>query len=751
MSAEASVEKEEFRLPLELKTVLKTIRLKLWWIILLFVLACALGVGGALMLGTQKFESTTVLFYQPIESYVPDTFKIFQSIGEGTELQYEQGAGLIKFEASNTSLWNRVNMVKTRPNLEELRTRLNLEKTLEQLGASISVNVANDTNLMSISAKSESPQEAQIIANTIRDIFLATNDRRIGKELKEQLEGLKQQYDSTSKELGLAQARFTAFIALHNIRDIKTQTTIYATELLQLDLALQRNKQLKEIYKKRIIRIADEIRQVGQADLERQNLLAKQATQQGVTANEANNRINRLSEKIDNLRSDTTDPIELERLKTKLTIAENEYVRGLISRGEFETAYYDYQIFQAQTKKTDEIQLLKQEIDAIRMLPQIAESEKTVSNEYLQKLKLLLMEDELEEISINLQYDSDLDRFETMNKNFIDMPTISQTYGSLNGNVVSLEAEARGLEKILNQYKTISEKPQSDFYIINDAAIPLWPMDSNKKIIAIVIAFLVFMVGFFIILILIVTNTRIKSRPDAKQKLNMPVIGTFPYLRNSASLIPSENKESSQIELYRIFARPLRLKYPKQGATFLVTSTAKGEGKSTTAINLATVFGRQDEHVLVIDAQIRQTEKPSPFHAYYMKSASETPPNGLGEYLSYKVSSCDEIISHTVLPGVDMILKHEEAVIPDLLQSSRMATLMEELKQRYSIIILEGSPVGECVDSEILTNYADTILFVTACDKLRPPVIQSAVKRLKNTNIPLEGILLTKVRSVYAD
>ena len=751
MSVEPSAQKEEFRLPLELKTVLKTLRLKLWLLILLFVLACALGVGGALMLGTQKYESTTVLFYQPIESYVPDTFKIFQSIGEGTELQYEQGAGLVKFEASNTSLWNRVNMVKIRPNLEELRTRLNLEKTLEQLGSSISVSVAHDTNLMSISAKSESPEEAQIIANTIRDIFLESNDKRIAKELKDQLEGLRQQYEATSKELGLAQDRFTDFIELHNIRDIKTQTTIYATELAQLDLALQRNKQLKDIYKQRIVRIKDEILQVSQADLERLNLLSKQATQQGITANEANNRINRLMDKIENLRSDTTDPIELERLKTKLTIAENEYVRGLITRGEFETAYFDYQIFQANTNKTEEIQLLKQEIDEIRMLPQIGESEKSVSNEYLQKLKLLLMEDELEQITIDLQYDSDLDRFDTMNRNFIDMPTISQTYGSLNGNVISLEAETRGLEKILNQYKTISDKTQSDFYIINDAAIPLWPMDSNKKIIAIVIAFLVFMVGFFLILIVIVTDTRIKSRPDAKQKLNKHVIGTFPYLRNSALLTPTEHEESKQIELYRIFARPLRLKYPKQGATFLVTSTTKGEGKSTTAINLATVFGRQDEHVLVIDAQIRNTEKSSPFHAYYMKDSSQTPPNGLGEYLSYKVASSEEIISHTILPGVDMILKNEEAIIPDLLQSARMATLMQELKQRYSIIIVEGAPVNECVDSEILTNYADTILFVTGCDMLRPTVIQRALTRLKNTNIPLEGIILTKVRAVYAD
>lgn len=751
MSAEPSTNKEEFRLPLELKTVLKTLRLKLWWIIFLFVIACALGIGAALLLGTQKFESTTVLFYQPIESYVPNTFKIYQSIGEGTELSYEQGAGLIKFEASNTSLWNRVNMVKTRPNLEELRKRLNLEKTLEQLGSSIDVSVAKDTNLMFISAQSEKSEEAQNVANTIRDIFLETNDTRIGKELNEQLDGLQQQFDATSKELLEAQKRFSDFIEMYNIRDIKTQTTIYATELAELELAIQKNKQQKEIYQQRIIRVKNEIQSVGQAELERLDALSKQTSKPGITTDEATNRINQITEKIDNLRAETIDPIELERLKTKLSIAENEYVRGLISRSEFETANYDYLLFKAKTNKTDEIQLLKQEIDAIRTLPHIGVDENAKINEYLQQVKLLLLENELELIRIELQYASDVERYDSLNKDFIDMPTISQTYNSLNGNVISLEAETRGLEKILNQYKTISEKSQSDFYIISDAPIPLLPMESNKKLIAVIVAFLVFMLGFVIILITIITDTRIKSLADAKQKLDMAVIGTFPYLRNTASLSPSEHEESRQIELYRILARPLRLKYPKQGATFLVTSTAKKEGKSTTAINLATVFGRQDEHVLVIDAQIRYTEKPTPFHAFFLKDSLETPPKGLGEYLSYRVASSDEIISKTVLPGVDIILKNEEAIVPDLLQSARMFELMQELKQRYSIIIIEGPPVDQCVDSEILTNYTDTILFVTACDMLRPTVIQRALTRLKNTNIPLEGIILTKVRSVYSE
>ncbi len=438
MSPEPSIPKEEFRLPLELKTVLKTLLLKIWWMILLFIVACGLGIGGALLLGTQKFESTTVLFYQPVESYVPDTFRIYQSIGDGTDLSYEQGAGQIRNSDSNTSLWNKVNMVKTRPNLEELRKRLTLEKTLEQLGSSINVYVAQDTNLMFIAAQSGDVNEAPILANTIRDIFLETIETRIKGELNEQLIGLQQQYDATYSELVKAKTRFSDFIELHNIRDIKTQATIYAKQLSELEYALQSNKQQKEVYKQRIIRVKNEIQSVGQVELERQNDLTEQTAKQGITADEANKRINQLTDKIDTLRAETTDPIEAERLKTNLTIAENKYVRGLINRSEFEAAKYDYQLFKAQTHKTDEIQLIKQEIDDIRALPQIEGIKNATSNEYLQKLKLILLENELELIRIELLYSSDIERYDSLNTNFIDMPTISQTYSSLNGNVMSL-------------------------------------------------------------------------------------------------------------------------------------------------------------------------------------------------------------------------------------------------------------------------------------------------------------------------
>ncbi|MGD1832212.1 MAG: polysaccharide biosynthesis tyrosine autokinase [Sphaerochaetaceae bacterium] len=751
MATETSANQEEFRLPIEFKTVLKTLLLKIWWLILIFVLACALGVGAALYFGTQQYESTTVLFYQPIESYVPDTFRIYQSIGEGTELTYEQGAGQQKIEVTENSIWNRVNMVKTQPNLEELRKRLDLEMTLQQLGSSIDVWVANDTNLMFISAKSEDREQSQLIANTIRDIFLETIDARITEEIQQQFVLIEKQYSDTSTELAEAKQTFSQFIETYGIKDIETQTTAYASEIAELERSIQEDEDQIEIYQKRIVRVEKEVASIEQSNLETEDDVEEDEAAEGITAEESALRISQLDEKLESIRSEIMDPISLAQLKDNLTIAENEYVRGLISKSDYLAAYYDYQLLKAQVNKTEDIEKVEKEMEAIRSLPTKGTETDINDNEYLQQIKLLLIENELELIRLELQLEADRARYAELNENYIDLPTLSQTYNTLNGEVISLQAETRGLEKILNSYKTIAESDHSEFYIISDAPVPLLPLESNKRMIAIVVAFMVFLLGFVFILIRIITDTRIKSSADAKQKLNMEVSAVFPYLRNNHSLLPGEDKESAHIELYRIFARPLRLQHPEHGTTFLVTSTSKGEGKSTVAINLATVYGRQDEHVLIIDAQIRTSETPSALHAFCLPESLESHPAGIGEYLSYKVASSEEIINQTIIPGVDIILRNEKAVIPDLLQSARMAELMEELKQMYSIIIIEGAPVDECVDSEILTNYSDVLLFVTACDMLKPPHIQKSLKRLKKTPTPPESIILTKVRSVYLD
>ncbi len=647
---------QDFKIPLELKTVLKALRLKILWLIGISVIACILGVTAAILLGTQKYEASTVLLYQPIKSFVSDTFRVYQSVGEGTELSYEQGAGLVTNESEEKSLLNSLNMVKTYPNLEELRKTLNLTRTLDQLGSSISVDIAQNTNLMFISAQADNAEDAQEIANTIRDIFLSTSNPMIEQKIEENLYKLQLQYDFSAAELTAAKAEFNSFISKYGIRD----------------LAVKIEKQ-GDIYRLQIDKINSALR-------------AARTLETG-----------KISTGLD-----------------KNTIDPTPYMNSGSSAG---------------------------------------------LTDYIKLMQTQLLNKELQLIEAEANYTIDKERYEFLQNQYENLPALNQQFTVLTGRYSALEAETRGLEKILQQYLILSDKDYSDFYIVSDAAAPLYPLDSNKKLIAIAVTAVVFIIGFIILLIIIIFDTRIKSAGDAFQKLQVQVLGEFPREEDLQKLLPSQQKESSQIELYRRLARPLRIDYPDQGAAFLITSTVLGEGKSVAVINLAAVYGRQDERVLILDAQVRNKGVLSPFFSYRIPPENlenqehqeqNIPVNGLGEYLSYMVSDLEEIIIQTTLPGVDMIVMQGEAIIPDLLQSSRMRDLMEELKSIYSIILIEGPPVELCVDAEVLTHYCCATLFVTACNTAQPDIIRKALSRLDKSETPAKGIILTKVSPAFS-
>ncbi len=638
MSEEYDERAEEFHLPLELKTVLKSVRRKWYLLLLLAVLAAGAGYEAALEFGSKTYAAVTVLAYQPIESIVSDTFQIFQTMGEGTELSYAQGAGVVRLSDSDKSLSNQIHRVKLPSNLEQLRQELQLEMTIDAVGSAVDVDTEGNTNLMIISAEANTAELASSMANTLRDIYLEQADEIIAENLQQNMDSLKAQYEVSKGMLDDVRTEFRAYVEQYKITNIDFAIQRISEELIGLELSLPR--------------IAEEI------DYNKQQIAALEAS----------------------IGKDS---------------GADSYLVPLVK------------------KKINDHQLA------------LIEAEGT--------------------------YASDKKRYDQLYGQYENLPEIKQQYTILSGQLATLEAETKGLEKVLSQYDLLSADVYSDFAIISEAVPPSLPMSSNRKLIAVAVAGVIFIFGFMLILLLIITDTRLRSAGDARQKLQEPVLKEFPYEKHQGILLPgSDGREAKHIETYRILARSLRMKLPDTGGTLLITSTTAGEGKTTAAINLAAVYGRQDQRVLLIDAQVRSGAKPKLLHNLIAEDEADEA-MGLGEYLSYKAFDPEEIISRTWLPGVDIITGSQEAVIPDLLQSQRMAELVTQLKETYSIIIFEGAPVGESVDSEIIAQYCDYWVMTAACGRERPDSIRAALKRMKQEPILFAGIILTKVRKTFRD
>jgi capsular exopolysaccharide synthesis family protein len=176
----------------------------------------------------------------------------------------------------------------------------------------------------------------------------------------------------------------------------------------------------------------------------------------------------------------------------------------------------------------------------------------------------------------------------------------------------------------------------------------------------------------------------------------------------SPDLVSLVNPEGPEAELFKLLRT--RILFPQSGhppRTILVTSALAEEGKSFVAANLAVNIARNvDEHVLLVDCDLR---KPS-IHAKFGYNGVQ----GLSEFLSAGL----ELPSLLVKTGVAKLTLLPSGASPsnpsELISSSRMAGLIEELKARYDdrYIILDSPPPMMAPETSAIAKWADGILVV---------------------------------------
>jgi polysaccharide biosynthesis transport protein len=162
-------------------------------------------------------------------------------------------------------------------------------------------------------------------------------------------------------------------------------------------------------------------------------------------------------------------------------------------------------------------------------------------------------------------------------------------------------------------------------------------------------------------------------------------------------------------------ARPLR--------SLVVTSACAGDGKTTTAVNLAMSCGLERElDTCLVEADLRTPR----IHALL----SERPPVGLTEVLEG-----DARLEHALVrvPSTRLAVLGVRSVPTqpaELLASSRMRTLLEELEKRFALVIVDAPPVLGLPDALQLVDLCDAVLLVVAAGATRRAELEAALQRI---------------------
>jgi capsular exopolysaccharide synthesis family protein len=158
----------------------------------------------------------------------------------------------------------------------------------------------------------------------------------------------------------------------------------------------------------------------------------------------------------------------------------------------------------------------------------------------------------------------------------------------------------------------------------------------------------------------------------------------------------------------------------------LVTSSLGGDGKTTISYNLAISFAQHGQRVLLIDADMR---KPS---VHTLFGARKTP--GLSEVLTGGIQLDKALFTHESLSNLFLLPSGTPPPNPaDLIGSKRFDTLLEEVKSKYDLVIVDSPPVLMVTDAVILSTKVDGTIIVVRSQKTTRPVLKRTVDVLSHS------------------
>ena len=248
-----------------------------------------------------------------------------------------------------------------------------------------------------------------------------------------------------------------------------------------------------------------------------------------------------------------------------------------------------------------------------------------------------------------------------------------------------------------------------DFIILSQPTIETIPIYPKKSII------LMSGVGISILLCLLLVVARflmyetITTLAELERSLPIPIIGTVPeYIAEKmaySQLIVDKKTKSAITESLRSIRTNLEfISTDKIQKVITVTSTVGGEGKTFVAVNLAAVIAMANQRVVVLDLDMR---KPKIHLAFGAENTA-----GLSTILIGK-NSVDEVVQLSRVSNLDFITAGPTPPNPsELILLPTLDKLIEELKTRYDVIIIDTPPVGIVTDGMLLMTKADIPLYI---------------------------------------
>jgi capsular exopolysaccharide synthesis family protein len=296
-----------------------------------------------------------------------------------------------------------------------------------------------------------------------------------------------------------------------------------------------------------------------------------------------------------------------------------------------------------------------------------------------------------------------------------------------------------GVVEKLERPKTGGTSPVS-LSVIKPAVAPAEPSAPHTRL-NLLLGFLVGLaLGVAASVLRTTLDSRIRGEADLRQISNVPLLGGISFDQDATRkpLLTQTEHQSPRAESFRQLRTNLQFaNVSGRAKTVLVTSSLPGEGKSTTATNLAIAIAQAGQTVCLVDADLRR-----PMVNEYL---------GLDRNAGLTTALVGEADVNDLLQpwGNDNLYVLTSGRIPpnpsELLGSDVMHNLIIRLEQAFDTVIIDAPPLLPVTDAAVLSQHVGGVLLVVGTEKVRHHDLEKSLTALEMVGATVLGAVLNRL------